>query len=284
MAITNINEEYLKIFRETLRSPESGISTGFTELDRIIGGGLKKDGFYVIGGRPAMGKTALSLNICRNIVAKGDEKITYCTLGMNTDLLMRRLACIKERIDFWELWRREENALERLDSFLDWKKLGNLTIDDSPDLSVSDIRSGLQSGAYGIPDVLVIDCLQQMTDGEATSVSFRRNNAEHICRELKLIAQEYDLAVVVTSEVNREPERRPDHRPWLADLEDSRILCDHADVVILLYNEGYYDKDSERKGITELFVDSNRFGETGWAEIWWIPQYMTFANMPASGY
>ena len=154
----------------------------------------------------------------------------------------------------------------------------NLIIDDTPGISISELRSKCRK--YKMEHnlaIVMIDYLQLMS-GNGKSES-RQNEISEISRSLKALARELSVPVVALSQLSRKVEERPDHRPMLSDLRESGAIEQDADVVMFLYRDDYYHKDSEKKGISEVIIAKQRNGPIGTVELIWLPEYTKFANM-----
>jgi len=266
-----------------IRSGESGIATGLIDLDHVIGGGLQEGCFYVLGGRPAMGKTALALNILCNAIDNG-VNVTYFSLEMSKEKLIERLMYMMAHIS---LPRTADGLSEE-----DWKKLidaakmiseSGLIVDDTPSISVEEIgwQKMCQPG-YQDSQLIIIDYIQLLNAHicvDEYESETRQQRMDYIARELKKIARNTGIPVLGLSQLSRACERRADHRPILSDLRESAALEEMADVVMLLYRDEYYNFDSEIKGIADIIVAKNKAGYVAYTQFAYIRDYMKFANL-----
>ncbi|KAB1435817.1 replicative DNA helicase [Candidatus Galacturonibacter soehngenii] len=257
----------------------TGIPTGFIDLDYKTSG-LQPSDLVLIAARPSMGKTAFVLNLTQNMAFRHNVTTAIFSLEMSKEQLVNRLFALESRVDS-QLIRTGNLA----DS--DWEKLiegagvigrSNLIIDDTPGISISELRSKCRK--YKLEKnlgIIIIDYLQLMTgSGKGES---RQQEISDISRSLKGLARELHVPVVALSQLSRAVEQRPDHRPMLSDLRESGAIEQDADVVMFLYRDDYYNKDSENKNIAEVIIAKQRNGPIGTVNLVWLPNYTKFANM-----
>ena len=258
----------------------TGIATGFVDLDYQMAG-LQPSDLILIAARPSMGKTAFVLNIAQYVAIHSQQTTAIFSLEMSKEQLVNRMFSLESRVDAQKL--RSGNLTDA-----DWEMLiegaGNvgrskLIIDDTPGISISELRSKcrkfrLEQGL----DIIIIDYLQLMSGSGRHSES-RQQEISDISRSLKALARELNVPVVALSQLSRAVEQRPDHRPMLSDLRESGAIEQDADVVMFIYRDDYYNKDSEMKGISEIIVAKQRNGPIGTVNLVWLPQYTRFANM-----
>ncbi len=257
----------------------TGIPTGFVDLDYKTSG-LQPSDLVLIAARPSMGKTAFVLNLTQNMAFRHNVTTAIFSLEMSKEQLVNRLFALESRVDS-QLIRTGNLA----DS--DWEKLiegagvigrSNLIIDDTPGISISELRSKCRK--YKLEKnlgIIIIDYLQLMTgSGKGES---RQQEISDISRSLKGLARELHVPVVALSQLSRAVEQRPDHRPMLSDLRESGAIEQDADVVMFLYRDDYYNKDSENKNIAEVIIAKQRNGPIGTVNLVWLPNYTKFANM-----
>ena len=257
----------------------TGLATGFIDLDYKTSGFQPSD-LILVAARPSMGKTAFVLNIAEYMAFRNNATVAIFSLEMSKEQLVNRLFSLESRVDAQLL--RNGNL-----SDTDWANLiegagiigrSNLIIDDTPGISVSELRSKCRK--YKLEhnlDIVMIDYLQLMQGGKKSES--RQQEISDISRSLKEIARELQVPVVALSQLSRAVEQRPDHRPILSDLRESGAIEQDADVVMFLYREDYYNKDTERKDVAEVIVAKQRNGPIGTVELAWLPQYTKFANM-----
>ena len=257
----------------------TGIPTGFTDLDYKTSG-LHASDLALVAARPSMGKTAFVLNIAQRIARRGDATVAIFSLEMSKEQLVNRLLAMESHVDSQSL--RTGNLTGE-----DWAKLveganvigsSRLIIDDTPAISVAELRSKCRK--YKLEHdlgVIMIDYLQLMS-GSGRSDS-RQQEISEISRSLKALARELNVPVIALSQLSRAVEQRPDHRPMLSDLRESGAIEQDADVVMFIYRDDYYHKDTEKKDIAEIIIAKQRNGPIGTIELVWMPKYTQFMNM-----
>ena len=258
----------------------TGIPTGFIDLDYRTAG-LQPSDLILVAARPSMGKTAFVLNIAQYVAFHEAKSVAIFSLEMSKEQLVNRLFSLESRVDAQAL--RTGNL-----SDADWEQLiegagiigdSRLIIDDTPGISISELRSKcrkykLEQGL----DIIIIDYLQLMT-GSGRGSESRQQEISDISRSLKALARELHVPVVALSQLSRAVEQRPDHRPMMSDLRESGAIEQDADVVMFIYRDDYYNKDTDRKGVSEIIIAKQRNGPIGTVELAWLPQYTKFANI-----
>ena len=255
----------------------TGIPTGFIDLDYRTAG-LQPSDLILVAARPSMGKTAFVLNIAQHVAFRANMCTAIFSLEMSKEQLVNRLFSLESSVDAQLL--RTGNL-----SDADWEKLvegagiigdSDLIIDDTPGISISELRSKCRK--YKLEHdlkLIIIDYLQLMTGpGES-----RQQEISNISRSLKALARELSVPVVALSQLSRQVEQRPDHRPMMSDLRESGAIEQDADVVMFIYRDDYYNKDTDLKGISEIIIAKQRNGPIGTVELAWLPQYTKFANL-----
>ena len=257
----------------------TGIATGFVDLDYRTSG-LQPSDLVLVAARPSMGKTAFVLNIAQYVAFHSSLSTAIFSLEMSKEQLVNRLFSLESRVDAQLL-----RSGSLTDS--DWEKLiegagtigrSNLIIDDTPGISISELRSKCRK--YKLEHdlkLIIIDYLQLMS-GSGRSDS-RQQEISDISRSLKGLARELNVPVVALSQLSRQVEQRPDHRPMLSDLRESGAIDQDADVVMFIYRDDYYNKDTPDKNIAEIIIAKQRNGPIGTINLVWLPQYTKFANM-----
>lgn len=259
-----------------------GIPTGFSYLDKVLGGGFHRSDFIVIGARPAMGKTSFALNVARNIAMK-NRKVLFFSLEMSKEQLAQRIISTEARII--------SNKLRTGDiTDSDWEKLGlalqnlvncELYFDDQANINVNEMKAR----ALRMKDVdcIVIDYLQLMS-GTKRSEN-RVNEVSEITRGLKMMAKDLNIPVVTCSQLSRGVAKNSnDHRPQMTDLRESGTIEQDADIVLMLHREDYYknneeDSDTESANIAEVIVGKNRHGSTETVKVAWNPEFTMFSTL-----
>ena len=259
----------------------TGIATGFMDLDYRTSG-LQPSDLVLVAARPSMGKTAFVLNIAQYVAFHSGLCTAIFSLEMSKEQLVNRLFSLESRVDA-QLLRSGSLA----DS--DWEKLiegagtigrSNLIIDDTPGISISELRSKCRK--YKLEHdlkLIIIDYPQLMSGSGRSKSDSRQQEISDISRSLKGLARELNVPVVALSQLSRQVEQRPDHRPMLSDLRESGAIEQDADVVMFIYRDDYYNKDTPDKNIAEIIIAKQRNGPIGTINLVWLPQYTKFANM-----
>ena len=253
-----------------------GARTGFKYLDTITSG-LNKSDLILIAARPGMGKTSFAMNIAANVARRGDREVAVFSLEMSKEQLATRLLSTEALVD--------SNKLRS--GFLtndDWVRLATsagvlsglpMYIDDTAGITAQQIKAKLRRMKN--VGLVVIDYLQLMTS------TLRTDNRvlviSEITRQLKIMAKELDIPVILLSQLSRGPESRNDKRPMLSDLRESGSIEQDADIVLFLYRDAYYNKESPTPNISECIIAKNRHGETGTVQMVWDGQFTRFSNM-----
>ena len=258
----------------------TGVATGFLDLDYKTAG-MQPSDLILIAARPSMGKTAFVLNIAEYVAFKQNKTVAIFSLEMSKEQLVNRLFSMEAKVDSQHL--RTGNLSET-----EWEKLiesagvigmSKLIIDDTPGISISELRSKCRK--YKLEhnlEMIIIDYLQLMS-GSSRSTDSRQQEISDISRSLKALARELRVPVIALSQLSRAVEQRPDHRPMLSDLRESGAIEQDADVVMFIYRDDYYNKDTEKKGIAEINIAKQRNGPIGTVELVWLPDFTKFANL-----
>ena len=259
----------------------TGIPTGFIDLDYKTSG-LQPSDFILIAARPSMGKTAFVLNLVDHIAVKKGLPCMVFSLEMSKEQLVNRMLAMESNVDSQKL---RTGTL----SDSDWDAvvegigvIGNskLIIDDTPGISIMELRSRCRKMKleYGL-NVVIIDYLQLMSGSGKGGGDNRQQEISEISRSLKALARELSAPVIALSQLSRACETRQDHRPMLSDLRESGAIEQDADVVMFLYRDDYYNKDTDMPNIAEVIIAKQRNGPIGTVNLVWLPQYTKFANM-----
>ena len=258
----------------------TGVATGFIDLDYRTAG-MQPSDLILVAARPSMGKTAFVLNIAQHVAFKLNQTVAIFSLEMSKEQLVNRLFSLESRVDSQHLRTGHLSDAE-------WEKLiesagvigkSNLIIDDTPGISISELRSKCRK--YKLDHelkMIIIDYLQLMS-GSGRGSDSRQQEISDISRSLKALARELNVPVIALSQLSRAVEQRPDHRPMLSDLRESGAIEQDADVVMFIYRDDYYNKDTDRKGIAEIIIAKQRNGPIGTVELVWLPDYTKFANL-----
>lgn len=261
----------------------TGTPTGFTDFDNITTG-LHKDNLIILAARPAMGKTALALNIAQNVAIRNGQPVAIFSLEMGAESLVERMLSAEGLIPSYHVrtgnlteseWRRMILAQEQLAK-------GKIFIDDTAGVRISEIRSrakrlSQETGGLGL---IVIDYLQLITGRGREN---RQQEVSEISRQLKILAKELKVPVIALSQLSRGVEQRNDKRPVLSDLRESGSIEQDADIVAFLYRESYYNREEqeEQDNVTELILEKNRHGSLGTVRLFFHKEYAKFSNTEA---
>ncbi|WP_066889280.1 replicative DNA helicase [Clostridium nigeriense] len=257
----------------------TGVGSGIRDLDAKTSGFQKGD-MVLIAARPSMGKTTFSLNIAEHAALREGKSVVIFSLEMSKEQLAYKLLCSEANVDMLKL--RTGNLDDD-----DWERIARATgplskariyIDDTAGLSVMEMRSKCRKikMEHGI-DMILIDYLQLMS-GSSGSES-RQQEVSEISRSIKALAKEMECPVIALSQLSRAPEQRADHRPMLSDLRESGSIEQDADVVMFLYRDEYYNKETEDKNIGECIIAKQRNGPVGTVKMAWIGAHSKFANL-----
>ena len=257
-----------------------GLSTGMSAVDQKITG-LNKSDLILLAARPGMGKTSFALNVALNVAKAVHKTVAVFSLEMSREQLATRLLASEALV---ENNRLKTGALRETD----WEKIAgaatilnkvDIRIDDNPMLSVADMNAKCRR----VEDLglVVIDYLQLMTSagGKERSGDNRQQIVSDISRALKIMAKELNVPVLCLSQLSRANESRTNKRPMLSDLRESGAIEQDADIVMFLYREDYYEKESENHNLAECIIAKNRHGETRTVELQWLPEYTTFSSI-----
>ncbi|SFR62648.1 replicative DNA helicase [Anaeromicropila populeti] len=257
----------------------TGIATGFYDLDYKTSG-LQPSDLILVAARPSMGKTAFVLNVAEYVALKLNVTTAIFSLEMSKEQLVKRILSMNSKVDSQAI-----RSGELQDD--DWVKLvesanligsSNLIIDDTPGISIAELRSKCRKFKLEKNlGIVIIDYLQLMS-GSKKSES-RQQEISEISRSLKALAREIQAPVIALSQLSRAVEQRPDKRPMLSDLRESGAIEQDADVVMFIYRDDYYNHDSEDAGISEIIIGKQRNGPTGTVKLAWLSQFTKFANL-----
>ena len=258
-----------------------GLSTGLADLDRVTLG-LNRSELILIAARPGMGKTSIALNMALHAALNEHQTVAIFSLEMSREQLVMRLLSRAALVPSQNLltgqltdqqWRDITTAAQALSAT-------DIRIDDNPTLTVSDMNAQCRR----VPNLglVVVDYLQLMQSagsGHSWSNESRTQAVSDISRMFKIMAKELAVPVVCLSQLSRANESRQDKRPMLSDLRESGAIEQDADVVIGLYRDGYYNKESENPNLAEAIILKNRKGQTGTVELLWLPEYTSFTML-----
>jgi replicative DNA helicase len=256
-----------------------GLQTTFTDLDRLLGGFQRGD-LIIVAARPAMGKSALSLSIMEQMALKHNARIAFFSLEMGVEQLVGRLVSSQTGIDVQRLRVGPiyEDDLERIGLAVDVLGRTKVFFDETPSISPLELRTKARRVAseHGL-DLIIVDYLQLMRGG--TKNENRVQEISFISRALKGLARELRVPVIALSQLSRGVETRQDKRPMLSDLRESGSIEQDADVVMFIYRDEVYNKNSERPNIAELIIAKHRNGPTGTIELRFTRENAKFGNL-----
>lgn len=260
------------------------VSTGIGDLDRVITG-LNRSDLIILAARPGMGKTSFALNIARNVACQSKKCVAFFSLEMSKEQLASRLLSAEALVGGTKLrtGKLTDEEWQRLVPASDILKNANLYIDDTPGITITEMKSRLRR--LREIDLVVVDYLQLMSS--TRRIESRVNEISEITRSMKIMAKELNVPVITLSQLSRASEQRPDHRPQLSDLRDSGSIEQDADIVLFLYREGYYEKNNENDAAAptvdlnsgECIVAKNRHGEMNTVKLHWQGEFMRFTNV-----
>ena len=287
-----------KIMHNLMANTTTGIPTGIENLDRRLGGGFQKGQLYVLGGRPAMGKTIFACQAALNAAIRENKKVIYYSLDMSKELLIKEMLFNEAKVSGG--FMTELSADSVLES-AEWRKLteakekiagSKLYVVDTPAISAEGIGlrlSGDIETDYMDADLIVIDHLKFLNateDLEANARMTYMQKEEYIFKKLREIAGTYNVPILLLATISMECEERGKrngvYRPMLADLKKTPAMKEYADVIIFLYRDQYYYPDTELKSIAEFIVARNRIGTVGTDMCGWIPEMTRFANLESN--
>jgi replicative DNA helicase len=264
----------------------TGVRTGFYDIDRMTSG-MQAGDMIVLAARPSMGKTALAINIAEHVALHEELPVAVFSMEMGASQLAIRIVGSIGRIDQMHLrtgkltdaeWPRLTEAIEKLRNI-------SLHIDESPGLTVSELRANARRLARqcgGKLGLIVVDYLQLMSVSSSMSEENRATAVGEISRGLKMLAKELGCPVLALSQLSRGVESRTDKRPMMSDLRESGAIEQDADVIMFIYRDDYYNKDSKEPGVTEIIISKQRNGPTGTVKLAFLKEMTRFESL-ASG-
>lgn len=258
-----------------------GTATGFHTLDTKLSG-LQPSDLVILAARPSMGKTSLALNIAQNAAIRFQKTVGIFSLEMSKEQLVDRLFASMLGVDSWKLQRGklDDTDFQNMGPIMDELHKANIFIDDSVASSLTELRTKARrlQMEHGL-DLLVIDYIQLMTTGNMSYAGNRVQEISEISRCLKQLARELRVPVLALSQLSRAVENRPGNIPQLSDLRESGSIEQDADVVLMMYREDYYDEESGRPGITDVYIRKHRNGPTGRVELLFKKEQMRFYDV-----
>lgn len=270
--------EHIRLTAKT-KGNVTGIASGFLDLDRMTAGFQPSD-LVLIAARPSMGKTAFVLNVADYVCFHSNKAAAIFSLEMSKEQLVNRLLAQEAKIDAQHIRTgslddKEWMALMEGANVIAKSKL---VIDDTPNITIGELRSKCRKYKHDVGiDIIIIDYLQLMSGGGKTDS--RQQEISEISRSLKALARELNVPVIALSQLSRAVEKREDHRPVLSDLRESGAIEQDADVVMFLYRDDYYNKETDKKDIAEVIIAKQRNGPIGTVELAWLREFTKFANL-----
>lgn len=278
-----MNKTFGQTLQELINTKSNIIKTHYTELDNCING-LQRGDLITIGGRPSIGKTSLALNISENIAIYEKLPVIIFSLEMNNNKLTTRMLCSRSRVNH-HCFVTQDVTCEEMDKIrVGMNELVNAPIHfiESTWFTISDICDNARkmSEQLGELGVIVIDYIQLINSTNKDSYMVRSQEIAQYTRDLKHLAKELNVPIIIVSEVNRDAENRLDKRPKICELRDSGSIEDDSDVILLLYRDDVYDPEySRQKGVAEINIAKNKSGPTRTCIFAFLSQYMRFENL-----
>ncbi|NBU44551.1 MAG: replicative DNA helicase [Betaproteobacteria bacterium] len=264
----------------------TGVPTGFHDFDRMTSG-MQPGDLIVLAARPSMGKTALAINIAENVAVQEGLPVAVFSMEMGASQLAVRIVGSIGRIDQGHLrtgklsddeWPRLTEAIEKLRNV-------SLHIDETPGLTTSELRANARrlSRQCGKLGLIVVDYLQLMSGSSNDGNDNRATELGEISRGLKMLAKELQCPVIALSQLNRSVEQRTDKRPMMSDLRESGAIEQDADVIMFIYRDDYYNKDSKEPGVAEVIIGKQRNGPTGTIKLAFLKPITKFESLASGG-
>ncbi len=258
-----------------------GVPTGFTMLDRLLGG-LQKSDLIILAGRPGMGKSSFALSIAQNAAKQFGARVAVFSLEMSSDQLVQRLLSMETGIDSHRLrlGAVQEDEWPILLEAANMLAGTNIFMDDTPAVSVTEIRTKARRlyAEHGL-DMIMIDYMQLMTGQGGGRNDNRQQEISYISRSLKALARELNVPVLALSQLSRAVEARADKRPMLSDLRESGSIEQDADLVLFIYREDYYIEETDRQNIADVLVAKHRHGATGTVSLYFRKELTQFRDL-----
>ena len=277
-----LHRNFAEIENISLGNASAGIPTSFYDFDAMTQG-LRRGDLIAFAGRPSMGKTSLALQFARNVAGQNlpvcffgfdlsKEELAYRILGMEVGIEIGRIRTGRFTSEEWQLVYEKNTKLESLPIFIEDKKA--ISIDEIKN-RCRDISMTIDEKSLGL---IVIDSYQLM---EYSSVDDYQAQLERNTKELKNLAKELNVPVLITAPISGRVEERENCRPMLSDIRDSDVLEDYGDIIVMLYRDEYYDPETEDRGIAELIVTTHRNGPVGTVKMLFEPQFGRSRNLAA---
>ena len=257
-----------------------GVRTGYRDLDNMTAG-LQRSDLIILAARPAMGKTTLVTNLAYNVATIAKQPVLFFSLEMSKEQLVDRMLADASGVDAWNIrtGNLSDDDFSKLSDAMGEMAEAPIYIDDTPGVSVLEMRTKARRAAHEQPlGLIIIDYLQLM-QGSGRSDGNRVQEVSEISRGLKLLARELNVPVIALSQLSRSVENRSPQIPQLADLRESGSIEQDADIVMFIYREAYYNPETERENITDLIISKHRNGPVGKVELYFHPERLRFMSL-----
>jgi replicative DNA helicase len=259
-----------------------GVKTGYRDFDNLTAG-LQKSDLLILAARPAMGKSTFALNLAYNIANREKQSVLVFSLEMSKEQLVDRMLAEAAGVDAWNIrtGNLSDDDFEKLSNAMGEMAEAPIFIDDTPGLTVLEMRTKARREAHNQPlGLIIVDYLQLMSGSRGGGGDFNRvQEVSEISRGLKLIARELNVPVIALSQLSRSVESRSPQIPMLSDLRESGSIEQDADLVMFLYREDYYNPETDRQHITDLIIAKHRNGPTGKIELYFHPERLRFMSL-----
>lgn len=274
-------EKFAEMHESKDEDQVKGVPTGFKALDMKLSG-LQPSDLIIIAARPSMGKTALALNIAQNCAIKYGKTVGIFSLEMSKEQLVDRMFASMLGVDSWKLQKGklDDSDFQNMGPIMDDLNKANIFIDDSVGSNIPELRAKARrlQMEHGL-DLIIIDYLQLMSTGNSGYVGNRVQEITEISRSLKALGRELRVPIIALSQLSRAVESRPGNIPQLSDLRESGSIEQDADIVLMMYREDYYDEDSDRPGMTDIYIRKHRNGPTGRVELLFKKEQIRFYDV-----
>lgn len=259
-----------------------GVPTGFHDLDHMLAG-LQPSDLFILAARPSMGKTALALNLAHNVAIQSEKPVLMFSLEMSKEQLVDRMLAMESGVDAWALrtGKLTDSDFEKIGQAMGTLSEAQIYIDDSPSITVSELRTKARRESHVRKlGLIVVDYLQLMSGGGRYGGEGNRvQEISEISRGLKSVARELNVPLLALSQLSRSVESRSPQIPQLSDLRESGSIEQDADVVAFIYREDYYNPDTDRHNITDIFIRKHRNGPTGAVELYFDKEKQRFRSI-----
>ncbi|MDX2776019.1 replicative DNA helicase [Streptomyces caniscabiei] len=257
-----------------------GVRTGWRDLDNMTAG-LQRSDLIILAARPAMGKTTLVTNLAYNVATVAKQPVLFFSLEMSKEQLVDRMLADASGVDAWNIrtGNLSDEDFSKLSEAMGEMAEAPIYLDDTPGLSVMDMRTKARRAAHDAPLGLIIVDYLQLMQGSGKDNGNRVQEVSEISRGLKLIAREMNVPVIALSQLSRSVENRSPQIPQLADLRESGSIEQDADIVMFIYREAYYNPETERENITDLIIAKHRNGPVGKVELYFHPERLRFMSL-----